>query len=624
MIFLITQFKESVTMKKHSFIRTMAAGLALTLALGGLSGRVSAANWGTSSVQYAGAEFESQYTYTGSDLGATWTAEATSFRLWAPNAAAARVNLYRSGVHGTRDRIDPFPMTQDVNGTWVVSIPGDWQGYYYTFQLEVDGNSVEVTDPYGRSTGINGQRSAILNLDATDPTGWNTDKGPQTTSINDAVIFKLNVNASTYLELANADLLAQLKDQGVTHVELPALYDCASPNEANGSPIGEGNDPVNFNTPEGAYSSNAKDGAVRVQEFKQMVQAIHNSGLSVVMAVDYTHVADAAEFNINQLVPGYFTRVAADGTYSNGSGQGNDTATERVMVRKYIADSLAYWAAEYHIDGFYLKNVGMMDTVTVKTILETNPNVIFYGDGSETATVLTKEGFTLATAANAAQVPGLAMFDAAEPVQNVKTVSDKMTAAAAMTTPGAVYVTGEIAADWSDYWMSLLAFRDAHPALAAANAADVSKLEAPVDAYYMAPGANGESNAIVAISNPTAEAAEVTLPEGQWTICVNGDAVGTADLGTAEGNVTVAAESVLVLTQDPASQMTTEPPTEEVTEPEKPVDDRTVKDKLIDFAKNLLPKLYPILPYLDVVAAVALMAISGTIIVLVLVMKRRK
>ena len=604
-------------MKKHCFIRTMAAGLALTLALGGLSGRVSATNWGQNSVQYASAAFESDYTYAGGDLGATWTAEATSFRLWAPNAAAAQVNLYRSGVHGTRDRIDPYSMTQDVNGTWVVSIPGDWQGYYYTFQLEVDGNVVEVSDPYGCSAGINGQRSAILNLDATDPDGWNTDKDPQTDSINEAVIFKWNPNASTYLELANADALAQLKAQGATHVELPALYDCVSPDEANGSPIGGGNDPVSFNMPEGAYSSDANDGAVRVREVKQMVQTIHNSGLSVVMAVDYTHVADAAEFNINQMVPGYFTRVAADGMYANGSGQGNDTATERAMVRKYIADSITYWAQEYHIDGFYLKNMGLMDTEMVRAILEANPNVIFYGDGKETATVLTKEGFTLTTAANAAEVPGMAVFDAAVPVQNVQIVSDKLTAAKAMTTPGAVYVTGEIAADWSGYWTGLLAFRDAHPALATTNAADVSKLEAPVDVWHLAAGANGERNAIVTINNPTAETVDVTLPEGQWTICVNGEAAGTADLGAAEGNVTVAAESVLVLTQDPATQLPTEAPTESV-------DDGSVKEKLIDFAKNILPKIYPILPYLDAVAAGVLMTLSGAIIVLVLVMKRRK
>ena len=608
-------------MKKHCFIRTMAAGLALTLALGGLSGRASAANWGQLSTQYAGAEFESEYTYAGSDLGATWTAEATSFRLWAPNATAAQVNLYRSGVHGTRDRIDPYTMTKDVNGTWVVSIPGDWHGYYYTFQLEVDGRFVEVCDPYADSAGINGQRAAILNLDATDPTGWNADKGPQTGSINDAVIFKLNADASTYLELANADQLAQMKAQGATHVELPALYDCASPDESNGSPIGGGNDPVNFNAPEGAYSSDAKNGAARVKEVKQMVQAIHNSGLAAVVTVDYTHVADAAEFSINQLVPGYFTRVAADGTYSNGSGQGNDTATERAMVRKFIVDSITNWAQEYHIDGFYLKNVGLMDTETVKAILEANPNVIFYGDGVDTATAPTKEGVTLATAANVAQVPGLAVFNAAVPVQTVKTVSDKMTAAQALTTPGAVYVTSGVAADWSDYWTSLLAFRDAHPALATANAADVSKLEAPVDAWLMAAGANGESNAVVAVSNPTAEAVDVTLPEGQWTVCINGDAVGTADLGTAEGTVNVAAESVVVLTQDPATQLPTEAPTEEPTEP---VDERDIKQKLIDFAKNILPKIYPILPYLDVVAAVALMAISGAIIVLVLIMKRRK
>ena len=624
MIFLITQ-KERVTMKKHSFIRTMAAGLALTLALGGLSGTVSAANWGQYSAQYAGAEFESEYTYAGNDLGAVWSAEGTRFRVWAPDATTVQVNLYRSGVHGTRDRIDPYPMTRDANGTWVVTIPGDWNGSYYTFQMEVDGYAMEVSDPYGRSAGMNGQRTAILNLDATDPDGWSADKNPQTADIHDAVIFKLPVgSAATYLELANADVLAQLKAQGATHVELPALYDCASPDEANGSAIGSGNDPVNFNMPEGAYSSDANSGAARVQEVKQMVQAIHNSGLAVVMAVDYTHVADAAEFAVNKMVPGYFTRVSADGTYSNGSGQGNDTATERSMVRKYIAESLSYWASEYHIDGFCLKNVGMMDTETVKAILEANPNVIFYGDGKETATVLTKEGFTLATTDNASRVPGLFMFDAAVPVQAVHTVSDKLSAAKAMTSPGAVYVAGEISADWSDYWKSLLTFRDAHPALAIANTTDLSKIEVPVDAYHIAPGVNGESNALITISNTTAEAAEVPLPEGQWTICVNGDAVGTADLGTAEGSVTVAAGTVVVLTQDPATQLPTKPAAEEVTEPAEPVDERSIKEKLIDFAKNLLPKIYPILPYLDVIAAVTLMVISGSIIILVLILKRRK
>ncbi len=387
---------------------------------------------------YSTPSFEEAYTYTGSDLGATWTAEQTTFRLWAPTATGVRVNLYASGTPGTQDLLEQLDMTPDVNGTWVLTHPGDLNGVYYTYQVEVNGQSVEACDPYARATGVNGQRAMVIDLDATDPAGWESDTDPHAgASITDAVIYELHIrdlsmdessgitNKGKFLGLTETGTtnsqrlptgLDHIKRLGITHLHLLPVYDYASVDESDleTPQFNWGYDPLNYNVPESSYSTDPYHGEVRVQEMKQMVKALHGSGISVVMDVVYNHVYNAERFCFNQIVPGYFSRISDDGAYSNGSGCGNDTATERAMVKKYIVDSVTYWADEYHIDGFRFDLVGLIDTETIHEILtqvhKTHPNVIFYGEGWTMTTNLTKEGYTLTTQVNSTQVPGFAFF----------------------------------------------------------------------------------------------------------------------------------------------------------------------------------------------------------------------
>ena len=192
-----------------------------------------------------------------------------------------------------------------------------------------------------------------------------------------------------------------IKDLGITHVQVLPFYDFGSVEETKEGGYNWGYDPVNYNVPEGSYSTDPYNGEVRVNEAKQMVKSLHDNGISVVMDVVYNHV--------------YFSRIDEDGKYSNGSGCGNDTATERSMVKKYIVDSVNYWADEYHIDGFRFDLVGLMDTETINEIVETvhktHPNVIFYGEGWSMSTELTKSGYTLSTQVNSAETPGFAYFN---------------------------------------------------------------------------------------------------------------------------------------------------------------------------------------------------------------------
>ena len=425
-------------MRKHLFTRAMAACLALVLILSCMGGAAFAVNLGANGALYSSAEFEAEYYYEGDDLGATWSPASTTFRVWAPTATAVQVNLYRSGVAGTRDRIDPYPMTPDVNGTWVTTIQGDLNGLYYTYEVKVDGETNEACDPYARSTGVNGQRAMILDLDSTDPAGWENDTDPHyDESITDAVIYELHVrdlssdassgiqNVGKFLGLTETGTtnaagvptgLDHIKNLGITHLHLLPSYDYASVDETTleQNQFNWGYDPVNYNVPEGSYSTDPYHGEVRVKEFKQMVKTLHDNGISVIMDVVYNHVYNAEEFCFNQIVPGYFTRVSADGTYSNGSACGNDTASERAMVKKYIVDSVLYWADEYHIDGFRFDLAGLMDTETINAVIEavheTHPNVIFYGEGWNMTTSLTKEGYTMATQANSTETPGFSYF----------------------------------------------------------------------------------------------------------------------------------------------------------------------------------------------------------------------
>ena len=386
---------------------------------------------------FSSAEFEEEYTYAGDDLGATWSKDSTKFRVWAPTASAVSVNLYKSGTLGTDDLIESIEMKKDVNGTWVVEKSGDLNGTYYTYSVNVNGSVNEACDPYARTTGVNGERAMVIDLDSTDPKGWDKDKNPNADkTFNDAVIYELHIrdlgthessgitNIGKFLSLTEHGTKTQggvatgvdhLKDLGITHLHILPMYDYSSVDESklDTPQFNWGYDPKNYNVPEGSYSTDPFNGEVRVKETKEMVQSLHEDGISVVMDVVYNHVSSAGSFCFNKIVPQYFTRVT-DGVYSNGSGCGNDTASERAMVKKYIVDSVLYWAEEYHIDGFRFDLAGLIDTETTNAIMEAvhavRPDVVFYGEGWTMGTNTTKEGYSMTTQVNSKLVEGFAFF----------------------------------------------------------------------------------------------------------------------------------------------------------------------------------------------------------------------
>jgi len=391
---------------------------------------------------YSTKEFEDAYTYDGDDLGLTYTDIKSTFKVWAPTAEKVVLNVYTSGTKGTDDKIGSYEMTYGEKGVWTYELTGDWNGKYYTYSVSVNNETNEVCDPYARTTGVNGDRAMILDLDSTDPDGWAEDKNKMPNngmSYTDAIIYELHVrdlssddssgvseeHQGKFLGLTETGTrtpgghltgLDHIVDLGVTHVHLLPVYDYASVDEtgAKGEQFNWGYDPQNYNVPEGSYSTNPYDGASRVSEMKQMVKALHDNNINVIMDVVYNHVYDAGTFGFNQLVPNYFSRTNADGTFSNGSGCGNDTATERSMVHKYVVESILYWHNEYHIDGFRFDLVGLLDTETINTIVEEvhelDPDIIFYGEGWTLGTALSKDGYYMATQANAHMTPGFAYF----------------------------------------------------------------------------------------------------------------------------------------------------------------------------------------------------------------------
>ena len=392
----------------------------------------------TMPIYYSTQAFEALYTYEGDDLGANWSPEQTFFRLWAPTAASVKINLYASGDYRENDLLEQLEMTPDVNGTWVATVEGDLNGTYYTYCVEVDGVVNEACDPYARAVGVNGQRAMVIDLRSTDPEGWENDRDPHyDNTITEAIIYELHVrdlsvdensgitNKGKFLGLIETGTttpegiptgLDHIKALGVTHIHLLPSYDYGSVDETRleDNVFNWGYDPVNYNVPEGSYSTDPFHGEVRVKEFKQMVKGLHDNGISVIMDVVYNHVYSGEDFCFNKIVPLYFSRVSTEGVFSAGSGCGNDTASERAMVKKYIVDSVKYWADEYHIDGFRWDLVGLIDTETINEVMEevhkTHPNIIFYGEGWTMATDVTKDGYTMTTQVNSQETPGFAFF----------------------------------------------------------------------------------------------------------------------------------------------------------------------------------------------------------------------
>ena len=382
---------------------------------------------------YETKEFDRKYTCTEENFGAFRSPEATVFKVWAPTAENVSLNLYKSGDPTADDKIKTAAMNRVDKGVWILRLDGDLDGVYYTYTADFGEFANEACDPYARAVGVNGVRAMVINLDGTNPDGWENDAAPDIIkNPTDAVIYELHIrdlsadassgikNTGKFLGLTEKGTvnsagiptgLDHIADMGITHLQLTPVYDYATVDESK-SDIPQynwGYDPLNYNVPEGSYSTDPYNGAVRIKEFKQTVQAVHDRGISVVMDVVYNHTY-GLDYCFNMLVPGYFHRPD-----SNGSGCGNDVASERPMVRKFIADSVVYWAKEYHIDGFRFDLVGLIDAETVcmirRELDKINPSILLYGEGWDMPTLTVRKNTRLAIQKNADYIGNFAMFN---------------------------------------------------------------------------------------------------------------------------------------------------------------------------------------------------------------------
>ena len=360
---------------------------------------------------YDSDDFAKKYTYTGSDLGNTYTAASTKFRVWAPTAIAVTLVTYSKADAAASTGVET-PMQSDINGTWVTTLAGDKDGLIYNYRVTLDDKTNEAVDPYVRATTINGERGVVVDLSKTNPAGWSKKKPAFSGKATDAVIYELHVrdlsmDASSGISAANKGKflaftelntksggvstgVSAIKDLGVTHVELLPVFDYASVDEASPT-FNWGYDPQNYNVPEGSYSSDPRNPKARITELKSAIQSMHNIGLRVNMDVVYNHVYNASTFSQNLIVPGYFFRTDENGTLTSGSGCGNDVASERPMVRKFIVESVKYWATEYNFDGFRFDLMGLMDIQTINEVSAAlkaiDPTIIIIGEGWEMGTL---------------------------------------------------------------------------------------------------------------------------------------------------------------------------------------------------------------------------------------------
>lgn len=344
--------------------------------------------------------FHHVFTFDG-ELGAIYTPQSTLLRLWAPTAENVQAETSR-GV---------FPMSAGPQGTWEVRLDGDHSGTSYLYKLDfADGTSTTSIDPYARASTANSEKSVILDPAKVQLPAGQGERMPAFTSPQDAIISEAHIRDLTiapdngiehkgkYLgltergtrtEAGNLSGLDYLISLGITHVQFLPMFDFGSVDETGdlsyGAQYNWGYDPVNFNVPEGSYATDPADPEARIREMKQMIQALHEAGLRVIMDVVYNHVYDADASPFERTVPGYYFRLAEDGSYRDGTGVGNETASEQPMMRKYIVDSVRYWASEYNIDGFRFDLMGIHDVVTMNAVRAAldgiDPSIIIIGEG---------------------------------------------------------------------------------------------------------------------------------------------------------------------------------------------------------------------------------------------------
>lgn len=378
-------------------------------------------------------EFDNLFYYGGNDLGNIYTPQYTKFRVWAPTASEAKLVTYKKWSDKIGTEIN---MQKGEKGTWTAELKGNQKGLFYTYKVKIGDKWTEAVDPYARAASVNGDKGAVVDLEETNPKKWKANKKPKFKNPEDAIIYELHVRdlsiqpesgikqKGKYLGVTEKGTkgpegvktgLDHIKDLGVTHVQFLPIFDYASVNEEtlNEPQYNWGYDPKNFNVPEGSYSTNPYEPIVRITELKQMVQTLHDNNLRVVMDVVYNHMYNAAESNFHKLAPGYYYRYNEDGTFANGTGVGNDTASERKMMRKFMIDSVTYWAKEYNLDGFRFDLMGIHDYETMneirKAVNQIDPSIILHGEGWDLNTPLAAE--LKANQKNAGKMKGIAHFN---------------------------------------------------------------------------------------------------------------------------------------------------------------------------------------------------------------------
>jgi len=365
--------------------------------------------------------YDSQWAYSGDDLGCTYTKEKTTFKVWSPLATSVTLCRYATGSDGESGAksLGTVEMTKGDKGVWSCTVDGDIVNTYYTYKVTANGNTNEAVDIYAKATGVNGDRAMVVDLDSTDPDNWDEDYDSkrEAMKISEISVWEIHIrdfsidvssgvsseNRGKYKAFTEtgttingegrvSTCVDYLKELGVTHVQLMPMYDYASVDETKvtnslGSNYNWGYDPENYNVPEGSYSSDPYDGNVRIKEMKEMIQALHDAGIKVIMDVVYNHTYDTADSNFNKIMPDYYYKINSDMTYNNQSGCGNATRSESAMYNKFMRESLLYWAEEYHLDGFRFDLMGIHDYNTMNDIRKDmdktfgEDTIILYGEG---------------------------------------------------------------------------------------------------------------------------------------------------------------------------------------------------------------------------------------------------
>ena len=404
---------------KFKALSVVLAASLVTSSFQGISVKAEKGEGTVTAVNKFDSNYDSQNAYSGTDLGCTYTKEKTTFKVWSPLATSVVLCRYATGSDNESGakNLGTVEMTKGDKGVWSCTVEGDIVNTYYTYKVTANNKTNEAVDIYAKAVGVNGDRAMVVDLDSTDPDNWDTNYQRETMKLSDISVWEIHVrdfsidvssgvseeNRGKYKAFTEtgttingegrvSTCVDYLKDLGVTHVQIMPMYDYASVDETKvtsslGSNYNWGYDPENYNAPEGSYSSNPYDGNVRIKEMKEMIQALHDAGIKVIMDVVYNHTYDTADSNFNKIMPDYYYKINDDMTYNNQSGCGNATKSKSAMYNKFMRESLLYWAEEYNIDGFRFDLMGIHDYNTMNQIRSDmdkkfgEDTIVLYGEG---------------------------------------------------------------------------------------------------------------------------------------------------------------------------------------------------------------------------------------------------